>query len=240
MDQQLVKQVTFLKIYSGALTVVVIIGFLFIFNQIDKKSKFKEIDVERINVVENSGKLKMVISNQERQHPGHMDGKDLKPRQREAGIIFFNSIGDECGGLVYDGDKKGGSMALSLDQFKNDQIMQLQYNENEENNKQRSRSYGLKLWDRSDDFTLGKLIATDDSLKKLNNEAAYLAAIKQLKSKGLLGQERLFVGKNKDNEVGIFIKDKKGLPRIKLYVDNNNRVVIQALDENGTSVPFNN
>jgi hypothetical protein len=240
MDQQLVKQIRFLKIYSGILTAVVIIGFLFAFNQINKKSKFTEIDVERINVVEHSGKLKMVISNQKRQHPGHMDGKDLKPREREAGIIFFNSLGDECGGLVYDGGKKGGSMALSLDQFKNDQIMQLQYNENEENNNQRSRSYGLKLWDRSYDFTLTKLIAADDSLKKLNNKAAYLAGINELKSKGLLGQERLFVGKNKDNEVGLFIKDKKGLPRIKLYVDNDNHVVIQALDENGKNVPFNN
>lgn len=239
MDQQLVKQIKFLKIYSGILTVIVIVGFLLAFIQIDKKPRFKEIDVERINVLESSGKLKMVISNQERQHPGRMDGKDLKPRQREAGIIFFNSIGDECGGLVYDGDKKGGSMVLSLDQFKNDQVMQLQYNEHEENNKQRSRSYGLKLWDRSDDFTMGKLIALDDSLKKLNNEAIYLAAIQKLKSEGLLGAERLFIGKNHNNEVGLFIKDKKGLPRIKLYVDNNNRVVIQALDENGNNIPFN-
>jgi hypothetical protein len=212
MDQQLVKQIRFLKIYSGILTVVVIAGFLFAFIQIEQKSKFKEIDVERINVLEGSGTLKMVISNQARQHPGRMDGEDLKPRPREAGIIFFNSLGDECGGLVYDGDKAGASMALSLDQFKNDQVMQLQYNEGVENTQQRHRSYGLKLWDRSDDFTMSQLIATDDSLKKLNNQSAYSAAIKELKSKGLLGHERLFIGKNKDNEVGLFIKDKKGLP----------------------------
>jgi hypothetical protein len=239
MDQQLVKQLKFLKIYSGILTVIVIAGFILAFIQIDKKSNFKEIDVERINVIESSGKLKMVISNQARQHPGRMDGKDLKPRPREAGIIFFNSLGDECGGLVYDGDKKEAGMALSLDQFRNDQIMQLQYNESHEHEKS-SRSYGLKLWDRSDSFTMGKLIATDDSLKKLNNDSAYVAAFRELKSKGLLGEERLFIGKTHDNEVGLFIKDKKGQPRIKLYVDANNRVVMQAVDENGNRIPFNN
>jgi hypothetical protein len=240
MDQQLGKQVRFLKIYSGILTLIVIVGFVLAFIQINGKSTFKEISVERINVMERSGKIKMVISNQARQHPGRMDGKDLKPRPREAGIIFFNNQGDECGGLVYDGDEKGAGMALSLDQFKNDQVMQLQYNEGRENNKKSSRSYGLKLWDRSDDFTMGKLIETNDSLKKLHNESAYAAAINELKLKGLLGQERLFIGKNTDDEVGLFIKDKKGLPRIKLYIDNNNRVVMQAIDENGNKIPFNN
>jgi hypothetical protein len=130
-------------------------------------------------------------------------------------------------------------MALSIDQFKNDQIMQLQYSESREAGKLADRSYGLKLWDRSDEFTMGKLIAVSDSLKQLNDEVTYAAAIKELRSKGLLGQERLFVGKNPDNEVGIFIKDKKGQPRIKMYVDDLNNVIIRAMDENGRSIPFN-
>lgn len=59
-----------------------------------KNQKFEEIDVERINVVEKDGKVKMVISNAARQHPGAVDGK-LIPREqgRAAGMIFFNERG---------------------------------------------------------------------------------------------------------------------------------------------------
>ena len=52
------------------------------------------------------GDLRMVISNEHRQHPGIMNGEKLPDRERSSGIIFFNSSGDECGGLVYDGNEK--------------------------------------------------------------------------------------------------------------------------------------
>ncbi len=41
------------------------------------KQKFGEIDVERIKIVERDGKLRMVIFNKERQHPGVTDGKSI-------------------------------------------------------------------------------------------------------------------------------------------------------------------
>jgi hypothetical protein len=239
MEKNLIKQVNFLKIYAGILTLVCLMFFLVAFKQINNNPHFKEIDVERINIVEKSGKLKMVISNHESQHPGSMDGKSLQQRDRPAGIIFFNDEGDECGGLVYDGNKAGANMVYSIDQFKNDQIMQLQYNQETGKDQKVNRTYGLKLWDRPDNFTLSDLIKIDDSLKKLNNKTIYNAEIGKLKAKGLLGNERLFLGKTTQNEVGLFIRDEKGRPRIKVYIDSNNKAVLEALDDQGNPAEFN-
>jgi hypothetical protein len=61
---------------------------------------FDEINVKRINIIENDGTIRMVLSNKERQHPGRIDGKDIDEREREAGLLFFNDEGDECGGCV--------------------------------------------------------------------------------------------------------------------------------------------
>jgi len=68
-----------------------------------RRQKFDEIDVERINIVEKDGKLRIVISNRERQHPGIIDGKLIpRPNGRAPGMIFFNHKGDESGGLIFD------------------------------------------------------------------------------------------------------------------------------------------
>lgn len=91
-----------------------------------KNQKFDEIEVERINVREKDGTLKLVISNKARQHSGRVDGKDVKPREREAGMIFFNRDGDECGGLVYDNDQNSAGMVYSVDKYRDDQIQSTQ------------------------------------------------------------------------------------------------------------------
>jgi hypothetical protein len=191
MEQQtaiahLAKQVRVLKIYAALLTLVVLAFIAYTVTA--NNGRFKEITAERVNIVEHSGKLRMVISNKERQHPGIMDNKTFPQRDRPAGMIFFNDVGDECGGLVYDGDKKSASMTYSIDQWKNDQVMQLQYAQDNTGGGP-VKSYGLKLWDRSDNFTLMKVIAYDDSLKKLHDANAYGAGFKKLKDAGLLSRK---------------------------------------------------
>lgn len=80
--------------------------------------------------MESNGDLKLVISNSEKQHNGIINGKPLPERERQAGLIFFNSAGDECGGLVYDGNDAEAGLVLSVDKYRDDQVMQLQYIEN--------------------------------------------------------------------------------------------------------------
>ncbi|MGH2565395.1 MAG: hypothetical protein ACRDE5_12820, partial [Ginsengibacter sp.] len=223
--------VKILKLYTGVLTAIVIVFIVFCVYRQDSSDHYKELTAERINIVDADGKLQMVISNAARQHPGIIDGKVIAARERPAGIIFFNTDGDECGGLIFDGDKKGAGMVYSVDQYKNDQVLQLQYSQ--DNTAKPVRSYGLKLWDRSDSFSLGSLLHINDSLQQLHDTAIYNREIKNLQTKGLLGTERLFVGETRDKQVGIFINDKKGIPRIKMYVDENNKPVVEVLDSSG-------
>lgn len=226
------KTLQFFKIYSIFLTIAVTVLIILVFR--NNRTRFKEIDVERINVLEADGTQRLVISNKQRQDPGTLDGKKLAPRERDAGLIFFNNQGDECGGLTFSGNKKQAGAGLSFDQCRNDQIIQMQYEEDSAGNHQ-TRSYGLKMWDRNENAPLGYIIGQIDSLKNLHDTAIYNAAIKKMVSEGLLGtgRDRLFLGKTYDSEVGLFIKDKNGKPRIKLYVNEQNEPKIEFLDENG-------
>jgi hypothetical protein len=229
----LLKQVRVLKLYAIFLTIaIIILAVTLVFSMCN--NHFKEITAERINIVEPNGLLRMVISDQKNQHPGIVNGKVSASRERPAGMIFFNNDGDEDGGLVYKGNKNGADMTYSFDQYKNDQVMQLQYSQdNDGKGKMVARSYGLKLWDRADDFTLSQIIDYIDSLKKLNDTNAYNLGISKLKAEGKLGQQRFFAGKDENGDVGLFLSDSKGIPRLKIYIDKNDQPVIQTLNEKG-------
>jgi hypothetical protein len=62
MQTKLERDVRFLKIYAGVATLCCVVFVLSAFAQA-RKQKFDEIDVERVNIVEKDGKLRMVISN---------------------------------------------------------------------------------------------------------------------------------------------------------------------------------
>src|SRR5687767_13067086 len=146
METKLQRDVRLLKAYSLLITVLfAVIAFTSI-SQANQKTKFEEIDVERINIVEKDGKLKLVISNGERQHPGTIDGRTLQ-RKRPPGLLFFNEAGDECGGLSFSGNQKDGKgnagALLAFDRFRQDQTVGLQYGESNG-----QYSAGLRVWDR--------------------------------------------------------------------------------------------
>jgi hypothetical protein len=93
---------------------------------------FDEIQVQRINIVEPDGTLRMVISNRSRLPGVIVKGKERPPSDRpQAGMIFYNDEGSENGGLIFGGRRNekgevvdsGGS--LSFDKYGADQIVQL-------------------------------------------------------------------------------------------------------------------
>jgi len=226
--EELSRQVLILKRYVIGVTaiLVVLIGL----NFLKGNEKYKEITAERINIVEADGTLRMVLSNRTLQHPGRIDKKDLPHRDRPAGLLFFNDEGDECGGLGYNGDKKEATMFMTMDQYKNDQIMSLSY-EQENSQGRPLRSYGLTLNDR-DELPISQQVKYFDSLKKLNDTNAYTRGLKRYKAEGHLAQ-RMFLGKNKSGEVGLFLTDAKGHLRMRLFINKQNEPVFQALDEKG-------
>ncbi|HEV2481300.1 MAG TPA: hypothetical protein VGS79_16620 [Puia sp.] len=234
--EALTKQLRQLRAFVAFLTVIVLTCLITIVFLLRNKGnrEFDQLTAHRVNIVEPNGQLALVISDNANQHPGRINGKDLKPRDRGAGMIFFNTDGDECGGLVYDGTKKEAGMVLSIDQYKNDQIMQLQYQQ--DSGASLTRSYGFKLWDRSDRFTLAQELDYFDSLQNLHDTAALRRGEDTLISQGLMGRERLFLGRTKDGNTGLFLRDDKGVPRLRICVSKENKPLIQVLDDDGQPV----
>lgn len=229
------KELTFLRAYA----LFTAIGFLSIvayaFNTTNNR-KFETIDVERINVVEKNGDLKLVISNSEQQHSGAINGKPIPKRQRPAGMIFFNSMGDECGGLIYDAMDKEAGLVLSVDKYGDDQVMQLQYSENTELKK---RKYGLQLWDFPKEDTFDVRMSRFNEISKLKTKKEKQQAYLKMQKDSLLSNERMFVGKKINNELGVFINDNTGKPRIKIYIDKNNKPKMEFFDEEGKLITKN-
>ena len=90
MEMKLEKEVRFLKIYAAVATLLFAI-LLFSGFVMQSKNKFDEIDVERINIVEKDGRLRMVISNEQRQHPGSVDGKPIPERMVDQPECFSST-----------------------------------------------------------------------------------------------------------------------------------------------------
>ena len=224
------KETLLLKIYAMTLTAIVMYFIISGFTSDQSMQRFEEINVERINIVEPNGDLKMVISNSKRQHPGMFDGVVLFERPRPAGIIFFNEEKDEVGGLIYQGNKEeGSSWVLSVDQYKNDQVMQMRYTDSKGKS-----SYGLHFWDRDRDLTMPKLARLMDSLQALGlSREQILARINEMSPEKPISAPRLFIGKGFEKEAGLFIKDEYGIDRLRFYVDLNNQPKIEVLDDKG-------
>jgi len=230
MNQQKVeKDVRFLKIYAGVITILCGVFLLSAF-AVSKNKKFDEIDVERINIVEKDGKLRMVISNQERQHPGIVNGKIIERKfPRPPGMIFFNHLGDEMGGLIF-GDNGGNGHfgSLTWDKVRNDQTMGFRHLESDNGTYQT----GLEMWQQpniASDIMNAKL----EEAYKITDETKRKAAIQVMIDKGELATNRLFLGKRRDNSNELVMNDVKGKPRIRMQVAPDGTPKLDFLDEAG-------
>jgi hypothetical protein len=226
------RDLRFLKIYSGVLTLVcVVLSVLFFYATTSKR--FEEINVERINIVEKDGKLRMVLSNQVRQHPGTLDGVTYENRKgkRPPGLMFFTEKGDEVGGLIFDGNTgkhHGGS--LTFDRFRGDQTIQFTHSEDPDG----KYFAGVKMNDQN--MPLNDLINKDKEISKLPTKDAQDLAWKKLKDNGLLMAERVRIGRDYDKSAVIRLKDAKGNLRIELKVDADGTAKMNFLDQLGKVV----
>jgi hypothetical protein len=231
METKLQRDVRLLKAYSLLITVLFTLIAFTSMTHADQKNKFEEIDVERINIVEKDGKLKLVISNSERQHPGTIDGRTLA-RKRPAGFLFFNDAGDECGGLSFSGNQKDGkgnaSGLLAFDRFRQDQTVGLQYGESNG-----QYSAGLRVWDRPES-SLGPLIDKMVDIEKMKEGPEKTAAMKALREMPAASTaERVMVGRDREQAAVVRLSDAKGKPRLKLSVDAAGVSKLEFLDEAG-------
>jgi hypothetical protein len=224
----------FLRLYLVSSSLALVVLTTAAFRQPARPQNLGEITVERINVVDANGTLRLVISNKDRMHPGVMDGKVIDRPRPVAGFLFFNDEGDEVGGLTITGQQRDGvrraDAGLMFDQLKQDQTIGLSYSEGNGR-----RSAGLQVWDRSD-RPLSELIEQLNAANRIADPTERDAAIKKIRAAAPPGPRRVFVGKNADRSASVSLADAAGKPRLTLTVDPSGNPRIEFLDENGKIV----
>jgi len=222
----------FLAIYSGVLTLVFAATILAGFAESHQKQKFGEIDVERINVVEPDGTLRLVISNKA-SFPGIIiKGKETPhPTRRSAGMLFFNDEGTENGGLIFGGSKdaKGTVTSyghLSFDQYEQDQVFSV---DADQENGQRTSE--VRMIDQPDHPITQDLEAMARIAKLPETEQA--AAMKQYRAGTQHSETRIQLGRADDRSVALRLKDQQGRDRIVIRVASDGTPTLQFLDASG-------
>ena len=202
-----------------------------------QNTKFTVIDVERINIVEPDGKLRMVISNRPRSigpiYKGQPFGYEGGGRP---GMIFFNDEGTENGGLTFTGSRGAdgryrASTGMSFDQFDQDQILYFQYSDNNG-----VRRTGMTIADRADVNIFDLVKSRDSIVAALPEGAARNAALERLMGprNGVpMFAQRIYVGRDPAKNAMVNLSDKNGKLRIRMMVDSLNRPSLDFLDENG-------
>ena len=222
----------FLALYSGVLTAVFAIVVFCAFAESRQRQKFTTIDVERINVVEPDGTLRMVISNKAAFPGVIIKGKETPhPDRKTAGMLFFNDEGTENGGLIFGGSKdKDGKVSsyghLSFDQYEQDQVFTI--DAGEEDGK---RSSGLRIMDQPD-HPISEDIHAADNIGKLPKEQQ-AAAWKSYFATHQRAEPRIYLGRGDDRSVALRLKDVQGHDRIVIRVQPDGTPALQFLDEQG-------
>lgn len=241
MEEQLAKMQKDLlrfKWYTGILTLVVVSAALFSFTNTGK-THFKEISAERINILEENGQLRLVISNKSRSPENLAYGKPFTPPipgGNRPGMIFYNDEGTESGGLVFTGskDSSGNYQAFghfSFDQYNQNQVLYLSYMD--ENGNQNT---GLHIddWQTSPNFWNWR--ADYKKVLKLPDGPEKEALIKKLmepKKGEKAYAQRVFVGKDDSKTAMVMLADRMGKPRLQLLVDSNGTAKLNFLDDQG-------
>jgi len=247
MAHDLERDVRFLKRYAVAMTAFAVVATTGAFTR-GAHEKFTEIDVERINVVEPNGHYRMVITNRPRSIGPIYKGEPFGYKGgTRPGIIFFNDEGTENGGLTFTGSTctdttsvttgrpctKGtysASTHMSFDQFNSDQVLNLDYRE--DNN---GRLVGISMADRAN-VDIHDLVMERDAILKMadtNARRAALAKWQEPRNGVPLFAERLFIGRNPDKSAIVNLRDPNGRPRLRLLVDSLGSPRIEFLNEAG-------
>jgi hypothetical protein len=229
--RRLRRTVRALQAYAGGASIALVALASMGLSQ-STSQRVDELTVQRLNVVDANGTLRLVLSNKDRMHPGVMDGRTIDRPRPVAGLLFFNDVGDEVGGLTFTGQEMKGQGAanagLMFDQWKQDQTIGIQYSES-----QGQRSAGLQVWDRSDTQRLSELIDRLNAANRLQDAEARAAAVKAARASAQPGPQRVFVGKDRNRASVVNLFDANGKARLVLRVDADGGASIEFLDADG-------
>ena len=223
-----------LTVYSAVITLVFAVILLGGFAA-PRNTSFREITVQRINIVEPDGTLRMVVSDKSL-FPGIiLKGKEHPhPNRKTAGMLFFNDEGTENGGLTFDGkkDKDGQASSsghLSFDEYEQDQVITIDASQ------QGSRRTSAITMVDDPGFPIGDLIEVTDRIKDQPEEVKRNEISKFMATHGR-PHRRLYLGRGEDHSVALKLKDVEGRDRIVIEVAPDGAPAIRFLDESGAVI----
>lgn len=211
------------RVYGAVSTLAFVVIAVSGFTVARQKASFGTIDVQRINVVEPDGTLRMVISNQARFPGAIVKGKEYPFDRHTAGMLFFNDEGTENGGLIFGGQRnRDGTVSsyghLSFDRYEQDQELNLEYLQDET-----GQSTRLAFLDQPD-------WPLTDILKSPRSQWPHFAATHPHST------PRLMMSRDEDGSVSLGLKDKQGHTRILIKVAADGTPAIELLDTSGKIV----
>jgi hypothetical protein len=201
------------------------------FQTLRGRARFTELNVERLNVVQPDGQLVLAMANTARLPNPLIAGKTVETKRTGPGLIFFDGKGWEVGGLIFGTQQtREGNQAwghFSFDQFRNDQVVYLSYQDDGAKNK----SAGLYVVDRARSPSLDEMIRLQGELAAATGDARAALEAKLRAS----AAQRVFVGSENETAM-VRLRDRAGRDRIRLLVDPQGVARIELLDESGNVV----
>lgn len=211
------------RIYGAISTLAFVVIAVSGFTVARQKASFGTLDVQRINVVEPDGTLRMVISDRARFPGAIIKGQEYPFDRYTAGVLFFNDEGTENGGLIFGGQKnKDGTVSsyghLSFDRYDQDQELNLEYLQGGSGQSTRLAFLDQPNWPLT------------DVLKLPRSQWSHFATTHPHST------PRLMMSRAQDGSVSLGLKDEQGHTRILLEVSPDGTPVIELLDATGKIV----
>ncbi|WP_193164874.1 hypothetical protein [Microbulbifer hainanensis] len=135
-EQDLAREILELKKSQQRLTIYCVVAILLALSGVlmgwesVRNTVFDTIDVQRINIKEPDGTIRLTISNRTLFPGVFIKNKEVKHPRPMAGMLFFNDEGTENGGLIFNGSlrndgKPSSGLSLTFDRYQQDQQLQL-------------------------------------------------------------------------------------------------------------------
>ena len=235
MDDSFERQFRFMRGYAIVSAVAIAALSVAVWRSGHAGPHLRELNVERLNVVEPDGRLRLVISNRQRSPGPILRGVPFGGRGGDRpGMVFYNDEGTENGGLTLVGQQDGSGYHavshLAFDQFNQDQVLYLQYSDDNG-----TRLAGLTVADRADE-NIAEWARQIDSAGHLPDGPSKTKLLERLTGP-LNGAprfaRRVFVGRERSKSAAIELGDRFGKARLRLSVDSLGSASIEFLDPQG-------
>lgn len=184
--------------------------------------RFEELNVQRLNIVDEHGQVRLAATNQARSPDPVVRGqRGKRAGGNPAGLFFYNEHGDECGGLVYGADhdtaEARAGAALLFDRLRGDQVVGIVYDEHD-----RRWRAGLHVWERPPPRLPGPASGSQPQSQTDTDVTT-----------SLRGAPRVMVGRTSEGDAAVILDDAQGRPRLRLAVSADGQAELKTYDEDG-------